>query len=284
MANTTIMPYLSPAKLNLFLHITSQREDGYHNLQTVFHFLDYYDELTFSLRHDTQITLEIEGNKQLAVKDNLIVHAAKILQDAFNLSQGVDIYLKKRIPIGGGLGGGSSNAATTLMVLNRLWGINVNMETLIQFGKNLGADIPVFIFSHSAWAEGIGDKLRTIVLDELWYLVVIPPVHVVTAELFAAKSLPRNKTIITENMFLQGKTENVFTSLVRERYPEVDDAFRFLEQYGQARLTGTGGCVFISASSKAKILSVYAKLPKPLAGFFAKGKNKSPLYCLKDLQ
>jgi 4-diphosphocytidyl-2-C-methyl-D-erythritol kinase len=267
----------SPAKLNLFLHINGRRPDGYHHLQTLFQLLDYGDELTFSLRSDGLITLSppIAG---VAHQDNLIVRAAVLLQKAAQCRLGADITLHKRLPMGGGLGGGSSNAATTLLALNDIWQTGLDIGELAELGLRLGADVPVFVFGHSAWAEGIGETLTSVDLPANWYLVIAPNVQVSTAEIFSQKNLTRDTPVITVAAFLEGGGTNDCQDLVLQLYPQVKEAVDWLSFYSHAQLTGTGSCLFASFKDEAAANEVLALKPKHLNGFVARGVNKSPLH------
>ncbi|WP_439105820.1 4-(cytidine 5'-diphospho)-2-C-methyl-D-erythritol kinase [Congregibacter sp.] len=273
----------APAKLNLFLHITGRRDDGYHRLQTVFQLLDYGDELTLTPRYDGQITLHCEGAllEDLDARDNLVVLAAKALRksapeggDRENL--GAEITLLKRLPTGGGLGGGSSDAASTLLGLNRLWALNLSVDELADIGEKLGADVPVFVRGHSAWAEGIGEQLSPVELPERWYLVVHPGCHVSTKVIFSHPQLTRDTPAITMAAFFTGPTRNDFENLVRRLAEPVDKALIWLEKFGEARLTGSGASVFVSFDSKAQAQEILQKVPSEWQGFVARGVNSSP--------
>ena len=269
---------MSPAKLNLFLHITGRRADGYHNLQTLFQLLDYGDELSFHLRQDGRITLE-PGIPGVEFEQNLIIRAARLLEPHRQSAQGVDIRLLKRLPMGGGIGGGSSNAATTLVALNHLWQCNLGMSELLQFGLTLGADVPVFIQAQTAWAEGVGERLQPIEMQTKWFLVVQPDCHVSTAVIFSHKDLTRNTPAIKVAAFLERGGRNDCETLVRRLYPQVDEALNWLAKFdNNAQMTGTGACVFASFESAEKAQFVQAQLPKHLPGFVAQGINQSPLY------
>jgi 4-diphosphocytidyl-2-C-methyl-D-erythritol kinase len=274
-----VKTWLSPAKLNLFLHITAQREDGYHELQTAFQFLDYCDELQFEISDDPKIKLAtpIAG---VSNKDNLIVRAAKLLQQYANVTQGTKITLTKNLPMGGGLGGGSSNAATTLVALNQLWQCGLNNTELAQLGLELGADVPVFIFGNAAWAEGVGEKLTAISPSEPWYVVIVPDCHVSTAEIFSAVELTRDCEPITISRFLSGEGRNVCENVVRDRYQAVSEALDWLAQFGQSRMTGTGACVYADFDSQEKAQEIVSNLPENWQGFVAKACNTSPLTTL----
>lgn len=270
------MIIFAPAKLNLFLHILSRRTDGYHNIQTIFQFLNYYDELQFQLRNDGQINLMIE-NESLPVEKNLVTRAALLLQQTSQSKCGADIILKKNIPIGAGLGGGSSDAAATLLALNNLWKTHLSQTELMALGKQLGADVPVFIYGKSAWAEGIGDQLQSISLPQPWYVVLVPRCHVPTAEIYAAQELTRNTSPITINEFLHRGGRNDFEPTVRLRYPEVAAALDWLSQFAPAKMTGTGSCVFAAFAEQHQALAIATKVPKNFQNFVAQGLNDSPL-------
>jgi len=274
-----VKTWLSPAKLNLFLHITGQREDGYHELQTAFQFLDYCDELQFEITEAPTIELltPIAGVNN---NDNLIVRAATLLKQHARVEQGVKITLAKKLPMGGGLGGGSSNAATTLVALNQLWQCGLNNTELAQLGLELGADVPVFIYGEAAWAEGVGEKLKAISPPEPWYVVIVPDCHVSTAEIFSAVELTRDCEPITIPRFLSREGRNVCEDVVRHRYQAVSDALDWLAQFSQSRMTGTGACVFADFSSQQAAQIIVDKLPENWQGFVAKACNQSPLTAL----
>lgn len=271
----------APAKINHFLHICGKRDDGYHNLQTVFQFLDYGDELSFEPREDGEITITpaIEG---VAPEDNLIYKAAKALQSFAldkdtNKALGANIRLNKILPMGGGIGGGSSNAATALVGLNALWGLNLSTEQLQTIGAKLGADVPIFVYGHTAWAEGVGDKLTKLEMPEKWFCVLVPNVHVSTAEIFSHKDLTRDTQAIKVAAFLEQGGKNDCQSLVCKLYPEVKNALDFLENFAPSRMTGTGACVFAQFDTEQQAANVIENLPVSLSGFVAKGVNQSPL-------
>lgn len=266
----------APAKLNLFLHITGRRADGYHLLQSVFQFLDYADELSFALRQDGRVR-RVDALAGVAELDDLTVRAARALQQFSGTAQGVDIRLHKRLPMGGGLGGGSSDAATTLVALNRLWGLGLSVDQLAALGLALGADVPVFVHGQAAWAEGVGERLTPIDLPEPWFVVIIPPCQVSTAEIFAAPELTRAAQSIKIPAFLDGQGSNVCEAVVRKRYPEVDKALNWLARYSQSRMSGTGACVFAPFAEEADAGRVLQQLPGPWHGVVAKGLNRSPL-------
>lgn len=271
----------APAKINHFLHICGRRDDGYHNLQTVFQFLDIADTLFFERREDGKIQLLSELD-EIPNEENLIIRAARALQKASNSSYGADIRIRKILPMGAGLGGGSSNAATCLVALNHLWQLAYSTEQLQQIGVALGADVPIFIYGKSAWAEGIGEKLHAITLSERWYLLLIPPCHVSTAKIFSHPQLTRDTEMKTIAAFLeQGSQEHFHNDceyLVRRLYPEVDLAFNMLSRFAQARMTGTGACVYASFANKQQAQQAADSLPADTQYFISKSSNLSPLY------
>lgn len=266
----------APAKLNLFLHITGRRTDGYHLLQSVFQFLDYGDELSFAPRSDGQVC-RVDALAGVAEADDLTLRAARSLQQLSGTSLGVDIHINKRLPMGAGLGGGSSDAATTLVALNQLWSLGLSLERLSELGLKLGADVPVFVRGQAAWAEGVGEQLTPIELPEPWFVVVVPPCHVSTAEIFAVPELTRAAQSIKIPAFLDGQGINVCEAVVRKRYPDVDKALNWLAQYSQSRMSGTGACVFAPFADEADARRVLQQLPGAWRGFVAKGLNRSPL-------
>lgn len=259
--------YLSPAKLNLFLHLTGRREDGYHNLETLFQLIDFCDTLTFSqysATGDIHLTSNHHhGIPDIPAADNLIVRAAKALQTYSKQPFGCHIHIDKRIPMGGGLGGGSSNAATTLVALNRAWEIGLDVAELSAIAITLGADVPVFVQQHTAIASGLGEQLSPIPRSGYWYLLVIPSCHVNTATLFAHPELNRNTPTCTPHEqsleYWQGNswiphTHNDFEPIARQLFPEIDNTLNQLQQVGTPRLTGTGACVFCEFTSEAAAL------------------------------
>ncbi len=266
----------APAKINLFLHITGRRQDGYHELQTVFQFLDIADELHFTIRQDGGIhrLTDLPGVTEEA---DLVVRAAKALQQHTGSRLGVDISVRKVLPMGGGLGGGSSNAATTLVALNQLWQTGLSEDELARLGLGLGADVPVFIRGRTAWAEGVGENLQPLELPEKWFLVLIPPVNVSTAIVFSDSDLTRDCPPMTIRHFLSGQGKNVCEPVVRRAYPAVAEALDWLARYGDARMTGTGACVFAAFDSETRAREVLAELPADWQGFVARGLNRSPL-------
>lgn len=266
----------APAKLNLFLHITGRRPDGYHELQTLFRLLDRGDSIDFRLRTDTRI---LRGSQMpgVAPESDLAVRAARLLREACGVTGGVEIYIHKSLPMGGGLGGGSSDAATTLVALNQLWGCGLEPAELMGLGRTLGADVPVFIGGRTAWGEGIGERLTPVDLPTRWYLVVQPPATISTAELFADPGLTRNRPPITIDDFFSGGGENVFEPLVQVRYPVVAAALEWLGAWGAGRLSGTGACVFAAFESASAAEQAREALPRQWPGFVARGVDESPL-------
>ena len=267
----------APAKLNLMLRIIGQRSDGYHLLQTVFQFIDLCDWITFHPVDDGRVSLQktIPG---VAEADDLTVRAANLLKAETGCEQGVCIEVEKNLPMGGGLGGGSSDAATTLVVLNELWGLQLSMEKLMELGLTLGADVPVFVYGYSAWAEGVGEKLERINLPEQWVVVIKPECHVNTKEIFLAKNLTRNSKSIRIADFIAGQHQNDCLEVVCQRYQSVKDALVDLSEFSEARLTGTGACVFAQFDSEKAASSAYESLKKKWQVYLAKGVNESPLF------
>ncbi|HRE30493.1 MAG TPA: 4-(cytidine 5'-diphospho)-2-C-methyl-D-erythritol kinase, partial [Candidatus Berkiella sp.] len=247
--NTLRLP--SPAKVNHFLHITGQRSDGYHLLQTCFQFVDYGDELEFILRDDKQIILKPDNMLGITNESNLIYRVAIALQTAANVTQGITITVHKQLPLGAGLGGGSSNAATTLLALNELWDLNWSVDELMALGLCFGADIPIFIKGVASLAEGIGEQLTPITLNESWLAIITPPCQVISAKMYADSELTRNTPAFRIGHLAKGEFKNNFSELrndfeplVRRRYPEVDDAMKWLSNFGKPRLSGSGASVF----------------------------------------
>lgn len=273
--NTLSLP--APAKLNLFLNVLDRREDGYHNLQTVFQFIDFADQLQFSLNENEGITLDTPG-LSISQEDNLIYRAAKLLQNKTGSRSGAHIRLDKNLPIGGGVGGGSSNAATTLVGLNQLWQTELSKQELMKLGSQLGADVPIFIHGEAAYATGTGDVLTNLELDEPWYVILIPPVSVPTAEIFSHPQLTRNNQPITISEFLSHGGSNSMEGLVRSLYPDIGRALDWLNQFGFAKMSGSGSTVFLSFEEINRAESVVSQIPAPFKGVVAKGCNKSLLY------
>jgi 4-diphosphocytidyl-2-C-methyl-D-erythritol kinase len=280
--NASWLTVPAPAKLNLMLHITARREDGYHELQTIFQFLDYGDQLSFQARNDNELTLspKIAG---VNFEDNLIIKAARSLQSYANSTGkdcGVNIQLKKILPMGGGLGGGSSDAATTMLALNTLWQLELSLDELANIGIKLGADVPVFIKGHACWAEGVGEKITPLPdLEENWFLVACPNVHSDTKEIFSHKELTRDSQILNMRHALEGQAANNGRNdcmLVASKLnPEIGKTLNLLNKFGSAKMTGTGACVFLSVASENKATQVASKLPAELTTFIAKGANLS---------
>ncbi|MCK8071974.1 MULTISPECIES: 4-(cytidine 5'-diphospho)-2-C-methyl-D-erythritol kinase [Vibrio] len=274
---TTPTHWPSPAKLNLFLYITGRRDNGYHELQTLFQFVDFGDELTVTANSETSsitITPEIPG---VALEDNLIWKAATALQQYTSTSFGADIELKKVLPMGGGIGGGSSNAATVLVALNYLWQLNLSDDQLAEIGLKLGADVPVFVRGHAAFAEGVGEQLQPANPDEKWYLVAKPQASIATVDIFTHSELTRNTPKRALSTLLEQEYVNDCEKIVRMLYPEVDKQLSWLLQYAPSRLTGTGSCVFAEFNSKKEAELVREQLPDTVSAFVAKGRNISPL-------
>ncbi len=274
-----MLSLLAPAKINLFLHILGRRPDGYHDLQTVFQLLDYGDQLSFNLRKDQKILLRpiLEG---VPPEENLIFKAAVKLQNASGCAKGADITLSKRLPMGGGLGGGSSNAATTLLGLNHIWNCGLTTDELAELGQELGADVPVFIRGFTAWAEGIGEQLQAVDLPALFYLVLTPNCQVSTAEIFSHRELTRDSAAITVAAFLKQGGHNDCQPLVEKLYPDVKNVVTWLKQHSPATsstlMTGTGASVFTSFETESAAKALLAK--SPWQGFVAKGIQQSPVH------
>ena len=262
------------AKLNLFLHITGRRPDGYHNLQTL---LDVGDELHFTLRNDSNINLQCNNN-DLVNEDNLVLRAARLLQRHSSCHSGCDIYLDKRLPMGGGLGGGSSDAATTLLGLNALWQLGLSIDTLAELGLTLGADVPLFVRGYSAFAEGVGEKLLPVNLPEKIYLIVTPDCHISTAEIFQHNDLIRNTPLISVEQVLTTPWRNDCQPLVEQHYPIVAITLQWLVEYAPCQMTGTGASVFAAFPDQTSAQHALAQLPANCSGFIAKGVNQSPIW------
>ncbi|ANS84776.1 4-(cytidine 5'-diphospho)-2-C-methyl-D-erythritol kinase [Vibrio scophthalmi] len=274
-SDTTHWP--SPAKLNLFLYITGRRANGYHELQTLFQFLDHGDELTISANKSGEITLspDIPG---VALHDNLIWRAATALQQFTGCQYGADIQLQKILPMGGGIGGGSSNAATVLVALNHLWQTGCTDDQLAEIGLKLGADVPVFVRGHAAFAEGVGEEIIAVEPEEKYYLVVRPDVSIATVDIFTHPDLTRDTEKRPLSELLENNYENDCEKIVRMLYPEVDKQLSWLLQYAPSRLTGTGSCVFAEFIHENDAQQVLEQLPDTVSAFVAKGNNVSPLY------
>lgn len=274
----------APAKLNLMLLITGQRDDGYHNLQTIFQLLDFGDELSFSKAREIEFSCNL---KSLSGEDNLVVKAAKALQKATNSNQGAKIHLTKTLPFGGGVGGGSSDCATTLLALNKLWNLSLSIEELSQIGLSLGADVPVFVKGKSAFAQGVGEQLTPMDLPNDWFLVIKPDAHVSTGEIFSHPQLTRDSASITMRTAFERGGHNDFEFVVRQLYSNVDKTFDWLETYPHANLspalTGTGACVYVKFQTREQAIEVLKHLPPELTGFVAQGVNTSLTHQALDL-
>ena len=294
MAIASVLSLLAPAKLNLFLHITGQRGDGYHELQTAFQLLDFSDTIEIRQRKDNKIEL-LESLAGVPDEDNIVVRAARLLQThqkETNLPLGADIRISKRIPMGGGLGGGSSNAASTLLGLNHLWQLGLSLDQLAAIGLRLGADVPVFIHGNTSFGEGIGEQLQPLVLPKCWFTVIKPPVSVPTGQIFSHAQLTRDTlSIRIAAVFEHLQTLDLATSgianeqhielgndcekIVCSEYPEIGQALEWLNQFGTARLTGTGACIFARFASLAEAEAVIAAMPARYTGFIAQSTNRS---------
>ena len=266
----------APAKLNLFLHVVGRRSDGYHLLQTCFQLIDLLDWLEFEPRRDGMIR-RIEGPDWLPPEQDLVVRAARLLADRTGCRSGVDIRLQKTIPAGGGLGGGSSDAATVLVALDRLWGLGLGEDALAALGLELGADVPLFVRGHSAWGEGVGEALQPVQWPEAWYAVIWPGVAVPTAEVFQAPELTRNSPRITIRGLLEQGARNDCEPVVVARYPEVRAALAWLGRFGAAHMSGTGSCVFAALPGQREAEAALAGLPEGWRGFAVRALNESPL-------
>lgn len=275
----------APAKLNLFLHVTGRRADGYHSLQTAFRLIDLADMLRFKPQEDGKVTLArpLAG---VPSEKNLCLRAAALLKHATGHRGGVEIELDKRIPIGGGLGGGSSDAATTLVALNHLWRLGLKRGELQRLALQLGADVPVFVFGENAFAEGIGEQLTPLALPQAWYLVLVPPVQVPTAAVFAAPELTREAKPIKITAFFDGLKQralrNDLEPVVSKRYPEVAHHLAWLKQHGEARMSGSGACVYAEFSTESAARAAHAQLPQAMRGFVARGLERHPLHELTE--
>lgn len=281
--------YFAPCKINLFLHITGRRANGYHDLQSLFLLLDHGDSLEIRTRKDGQI-LHLNPLPGVPAEKDLTVRAARSLQQASGCTLGADIYCDKRIPMGGGLGGGSSDAATVLMALNQQWQLGYSRQQLMQIGLSLGADVPVFIFGQTAWAEGVGEQLSAVTLPpvmlEKYYVVVTPEVEVPTAQIFAHQALTRDSKPLRIADFSNGANSGAFwqqarndmEAVVCELYPQVANTLAWLKQYGDARMSGSGASVFVAVDSSKKADELIANRPENTSGFWAKGLKYHPLF------
>lgn len=275
----------APAKLNLFLHVTGRRADGYHSLQTAFRFIDLADTLRFRPRDDDKVALR-QPLPGVPPEQDLCLRAANLLKHATGHRAGVDIELDKRIPVGGGLGGGSSDAATTLLALNHLWRLGRTRAELQRLALRLGADVPVFVFGQNAFAEGVGEQLTPLALPSAWYLVLVPPVEVPTAAVFGAPELTRDTKPIRITAFFDGLRQralrNDLEPVVNKRYPEVARHLAWLNERGVARMSGSGACVFAEFSTESGARAAHAGLPPTMRGFVARGLERHPLHGLND--
>lgn len=263
------------AKLNLFLHITGRRADGYHELQSIFQLLDYGDTLHFSALPTAELRLSC-NQAELVTDDNLVLKAARLLQRTTGCTQGAQIQLEKRLPMGGGLGGGSSDAATTLLALNQLWQLGLSQLQLADLGLQLGADVPVFVQGYTAFAEGVGEHLTPVALPEHWYLVATPDCHISTKEIFQHPDLPRNTAKISLEQVLESEWRNDCEPLVSQLYPNVAFTLQWLLEYAPSRMTGTGASVFAAFSDRMQAEAALHNLPPFCRGFVARGVNESP--------
>jgi len=275
----------APAKLNLFLHVTGRRADGYHSLQTAFRLIDLADTLRFKPREDGRVTLRrpLAG---VPPEQDLCLRAVALLKHASGHEGGVEIELEKRIPMGGGLGGGSSDAATTLIALNHLWRLGLKRGELQQLALKLGADVPLFVFGENAFAEGVGEELTPLALAQAWYLVLVPPVEVPTAAVFAAPELTRDAKPIKITAFFDGLKQralrNDLEPVVSKRYPEVARHLAWLKRHGEARMSGSGACVYAEFSNEAAARAAHAHLPQGMRGLVARGLERHPLHDLTE--
>jgi 4-diphosphocytidyl-2-C-methyl-D-erythritol kinase len=272
----------APAKLNLFLHVVARRADGYHDLQTVFQLVDLCDRIRIELTDDGRITREIAATGAAPPTEDpaqdLVVRAALALQEASGCGAGARITLSKHIPVGGGLGGGSSDAATVLVALNALWGLQLPEDRLAQIGLTLGSDVPLFVRGRSAWGEGRGERLRSMALPLRWFLIVHPRVFVSTRAILQAPELTRNSPLLTIPEYLRAGARNDCEPVVRARHPEIAAALDWLASHAPARLTGTGSCIFASFESAAAAEAVAAQVPERWSGFVARSLDASPLH------
>jgi 4-diphosphocytidyl-2-C-methyl-D-erythritol kinase len=267
----------APAKLNLFLHVTGRRPDGYHELQTVFQLIDLCDTIALSVRPDGRIERP-DGPPGVDPEADLTVRAARALQVATGCRLGVTLRVRKRIPMGGGLGGGSSDAATVLLGLNELWGCGMPVDQLARLGLPLGADVPVFVRGSSAWGQGVGEDLQPLELPESWYVVIHPGVAVGTRDVFQSPELTRNSPVITIRAFFQSGGRNDCEPVVRARFPEVADALDWLGRFAPARLTGTGSCIFAPCATAIDAERLAARVPDRWTSYVARGLNVSPVH------
>jgi 4-diphosphocytidyl-2-C-methyl-D-erythritol kinase len=271
----------APAKLNLFLHITGRRPDGYHLLQSVFRLIDRHDTLHLRPTSDGAIR-RINDVPGIPAEQDLCIRAAKLLQKYTGCQLGVEIDLEKHLPMGGGLGGGSSDAASVLLALNRLWQLHLPRRELLELGLRLGADVPIFVFGQNAWAEGIGEQLHPMILPPAWYVVLTPDIHVATAQVFASQELTRNTIPAKMATFFKGFGHNDLEPVVCRQYPAVASTLEWLRQFGDARMSGSGASVFLECESEVEAQRVFALKPEQIAGFVAQGLDQHPLHDFAD--
>ena len=271
----------APAKLNLFLHVVGRRPDGYHLLQSVFRLIDRHDTLHLSPNQDGRIR-RMQDVAGVPEEQDLCIRAAKLLQAHTGTSQGVDIRLDKRLPMGGGLGGGSSDAATVLLALNRLWSLQLSRQELLSLRLQLGADVPIFLFGRNAWAEGIGEQLQAVSLPPAWYVVLTPDAQVATAQIFASQELTRDTNPAKMAAFFKGYGRNDLEPVVCKQYPAVASALEWLRQFGDARMSGSGASVFLECADEAEAQRIFSLKPKRVNGFVAAGLEQHPLLDFAD--
>ena len=279
----SLVTYPAPGKLNLFLRVTGRRADGYHLLQTVFRFIDYGDELLFRARQDGRIR-RVNSLLGIPAEEDICVKAARLLQQEAQVGRGVEIRVQKRLPVGGGLGGGSSDAATVLLALNRIWDVNFKRHELAELGLRLGADVPVFIVGESAFGEGIGERLQPISLPPAWYLVLVPPLAVATRKVFEHPDLTRNSPPVTITGFSAVRGQNDLEAVVCRSYPVVAEHLDWLRREARdacfSALTGSGACVFAEFETENAARRVASLLPPSMTGFVAQGLDRHPLHGL----
>jgi 4-diphosphocytidyl-2-C-methyl-D-erythritol kinase len=278
---SSFQAFPAPAKVNLFLHIVGRRADGYHLLQSVFRLLDRCDTLHLRPTQDGVIR-RIADIPGVPEDNDLCVRAARLLQQNTGCKLGVEIRLDKILPMGGGVGGGSSDAATVLLALNRLWNLNLPRAELIALGLRLGADVPIFVFGQNAWAEGVGEQLQAIALPPAWYVVLTPQTHVSTAEIFSSEELTRDTNPATMAAFFKGYGRNDLEPVVCRHYPAVKNCLVWLKQFGDARMSGSGASVFLEVDNEAEAQRIYSLKPENVAGFVAQGLSKHPLHDFAD--
>jgi 4-diphosphocytidyl-2-C-methyl-D-erythritol kinase len=270
-------PWPAPAKLNRFLHVVGRRADGYHLLQTLFQFLDVADYLSFTLRDDHQIVRH-GGLAELDPEQDLCVRAARLLQQRYAPQAGIEVRIDKRLPSGAGLGGGSSDAATTLVAVNHYWRLGLSLTELAELGLSLGADVPIFVLGQAAWAEGVGEQLTPVALDEPWFVVIVPACQVNTRQIFSDPDLTRHTPALRISAAVPPGASNDCEAVVFRRYPAVRAAAEWLSGHGQARMTGTGSCVFAAFPDREQAEAVLTQRPSGLAGFVSRGCNRSFLH------